>query len=119
MIKDKTKLRLEVDGRLVGSEKIASRLEIELPLYIGSLPRSKEYKINVVSPCFPIDAVSLCFLIDVVSLLSDTLPLKVDDYRVDGVSLCFPIGAVSLCFLIDVVSLYFPIDAVSLCFAFR
>ena len=73
VIKDKTKLRLQVDGQLVGSEKIASRLEIELPLYIGSLPRSEEYKINVVSPCFPIDAVSLYFLIDVVSLCFLTL----------------------------------------------
>ena len=49
VIKEKTKLRLEVDGELVGSEKIESRLEIELPLYIGSLPKVEEYKIDLVS----------------------------------------------------------------------
>lgn len=53
VIKEKTKLRLEVDGQLVGSEKIESRLEIELPLYIGSLPKVEEYRIDVVSvSCF-------------------------------------------------------------------
>ncbi|KAK7100471.1 laminin subunit alpha-2-like isoform X2 [Littorina saxatilis] len=48
IIKEKTKLRLEVDGQLVKTDKIESRLEIELPLYIGSVPRVEDLQMDVI-----------------------------------------------------------------------
>nr|KAG5711762.1 hypothetical protein BaRGS_023526 [Batillaria attramentaria] len=47
VVKDKTKLRLEVDGQLIDSDKIEARLDIDLPLYIGSLPKKEDIKIDV------------------------------------------------------------------------
>ncbi|KAL8600730.1 hypothetical protein ACOMHN_057318 [Nucella lapillus] len=48
IIKDQTQLLIVVDGVDEGSNRIESRLEIDLPLYIGGLPPKEELKVDVV-----------------------------------------------------------------------
>ncbi|XP_076462895.1 laminin subunit alpha-2-like isoform X2 [Babylonia areolata] len=48
VIKDQTQLRMFVDGRQEGSDSIESRLEVDLPFYIGGLSGDEELKVNVV-----------------------------------------------------------------------